>query len=101
MDARTVSQWTKKLGVKSLHAVPIVVDGKCWGVVVLDDCRGKTPQCRRTRCVENSRRFYQQRHQTRSHPSCREEAELMVLLERRKAASERTAELAKANEAAV
>jgi len=38
MNAEPFHSGQQKLGVKSLHAV-IVVDGKCWGVVVLDDCQ--------------------------------------------------------------
>jgi len=51
------------------------------GVVVLDDCREAKPRSAAELAVLKNR-FYQQRHQTRSHPSCPWEAELMVLLER-------------------
>lgn len=90
----------EQLGVKSNYAIPIFVDGQYWGVIGLDYCQ--TPQIlgaseiavlkTAAACIGSAI----QRDRIRR---AREEAERAVLLEREKAAQERAAELAKANEA--
>jgi PAS domain S-box-containing protein len=89
-----------ELGVKALNVVPILVEGKCWGVVGFDDCReakSRTPA--ELAVLKTAAACIGGAIQRDRLQRARLQAERQVLLEREKAARERVAELAKANEA--
>lgn len=90
----------ESIGVKATHIVPIFVETKFWGLVGFDDCceakQRSDAELAILKIVADCIGSAIQRD--RIHRA-REAAELMVLLEREKATSERAAELAKANEA--
>ena len=79
-----------KIGVKTLHAVPIFIEGKHWGVAGFDDCREETHRSEAelsilkttAACIGGAI----ERERTRR---AKEEAERNILLEREKAATER------------
>ncbi len=90
----------RKVDVKSTYSVPIFVDGKFWGLVGFDDCReAKRRNPAELAVLKIAADCIGSAIQRDRDRRDREEAELMVLLEREKAATERAAELAKANEA--
>jgi len=66
--------------------VPIVVDGKCWGVVVLDDCREAKRRSAADAVLKTAAASIGSAIKRDRIRRAREEAELMVLLEREKAA---------------
>ncbi|MBD2103957.1 GAF domain-containing protein [Leptolyngbya sp. FACHB-261] len=88
------------VGIKSLHVVPIFVETKFWGVVGFDDCReAKRRNPSEFAVLKIAADCIGSAIQRKRIQQAREEAEHQVLLEREKAAQERAAELAKANDA--
>lgn len=82
-----------EIGVKSLHVIPIWVEGKFWGVVGIDDCRVAKHRSLSelavlkiaAACIGNAIQH--------------ERIQQNLIIERAKAAEERAAEFAKANTA--
>jgi len=82
-----------EIGVKSLHIIPIWVEGKFWGVVGIDDCRA-------ARCRSLSELAVLKIAATCIGSAIhRERIQHNLITERARAAEERAAEFAKANTA--
>ena len=87
-----------KIGVKILHAVPIIIKGKHWGIIGFDDCREETRRSEAelsmlkttAACIGGAI------HQERIRRA-KEEAERNILLEREQAAQEKATQLAESN----
>ena len=90
----------KRLGVQLSYAIPIMVNSKYWGVVWFLDCREAKRRSDAELAVLKTTAacIGSAIDRDRIRRAC-ESAERTVLLEREKAATERAAELAKANEA--
>ena len=89
----------EKLGVKVIHGVPIFIEGRHWGIVGIDDCHRETNRSEAeisilktvAACIGGAI------ERERSHRA-KEEAEKAILLEREKAALEKTVSLLKSNQ---
>ena len=88
-----------KIGIKVLNVVPIFIEGEYWGVIAINACREET-HCSKAElsilktaaaCIGGA---IQQERIRRA----KEEADRNVLLEREKAAIEKTAQLAQSNQ---
>ncbi len=85
--------------VKSVYAVPICVDEQWWGVLAFDDCReAKHRTIAEMAALQTAANCIGSAIWRNRIQRAREEAERQVLREREKAAQQRAAELAKANE---
>ena len=88
-----------KLGVKVLHAVPVFIEGKHWGMIGFDDCHRETNRSEAelsilktlAACIGGAIEKERIRRG-------KEEAEKAILLEREKAALEKTVSLLKSNQ---
>ncbi|MBE9045327.1 GAF domain-containing protein [Pleurocapsales cyanobacterium LEGE 10410] len=87
-----------KIGLKTIHTVPIFIEGKYWGNVGIDDCREATHRSEAelsilktaAACIGGAI----ERERTRR---AKEQADRNILLEREKAAQQRAIELAEYN----
>ncbi|MEL6455862.1 MAG: GAF domain-containing protein, partial [Cyanobacteria bacterium J06623_5] len=88
-----------EMGVKSIYAVPVMVEGDYWGAIGLDDCHNKTRRSEAelealmtlANCIGSA--IEQERNR-----QAREAAERRVLVEREQAAQARAQQLAQSNE---
>ncbi|MEO0376511.1 MAG: GAF domain-containing protein, partial [Cyanobacteria bacterium P01_A01_bin.17] len=96
----------KEVGVKSMHSIPILLQGSHWGAVTFDDCRVTrrwtdveiTVLKTIADCIGSAIERERLRDAERRSREAREAAERNVLLEREQAARDRVTELVKAND---
>ena len=89
----------EKVGVKMLHAVPIIVDEKQWGVLVLDDCRQEIHRSQAELNILKTAAACIGGAIAKERSRCtQEEAEKAILLEREKAALEKGVDLLRINQ---
>ena len=89
----------EKLGVKVIHAVPIFIEGKHWGIVGFDDCRRETNRSEAELSILKTAAACIGSAIEKERSRCaKEEAERAILLEREKAALEQALYLLKSNQ---
>ena len=89
----------EKLGVKVLHAVPIFIEGKYWGMAGFDDCHKATNRSEAELSILKTAAACIGGAIERERNRCaKEEAEKAILLEKEKAALEQTVNLLKSNQ---
>ena len=89
----------EKIGVKSTYLIPIMVDGKYWGMVGIDDCHQETYRGRAELNILKTAAACIGGAIEKERSRCaKEEAEKVILLEREKAALEKGVNLLKSNQ---
>ena len=87
-----------KIGVKVLHAVPIFVEGKHWGIVGFDDCREETRRSEaELSLLKTAANCIGGAIQQKRIRLAKEEADRNILLEREQAAIEKAEQLRESN----
>ena len=86
-----------KIGVKVLHAVPIFVEGKHWGVVGFDDCRETRRSEAELSLLKTAANCIGGAIQQKRIRLAKEEADRNILLEREQAAVEKASQLTEYN----
>ena len=97
----------QELGVQSTYAVPVMVNGRYWGLLGLDDCHRQTRRSEAelealmtlANCIGSAIEREQLRQAELQAQTAREAAERNILLERERTARERAAQLEAHNQA--